>query len=253
MKFSIIIPTKNRTVLLDRALKSVLAQTNQNYELIVVDDGDGSGLNLARRHESAKIVTLSSQSAGQVAARALAISQAKGKFLAWLDDDDCWEPWHLENLDKILFREPCVAFSSGWIKHETDDGSHVSTTPFLASASAASLQENNTLLWSGIAYPKEFHQTFGDFDGSLAYYWDWDWYLRLAKAGIRFKSAQRASVWISARSSSVSSAQNELQRRIELDRLQLKHNLGSIELKNHASIADDQSASMPLDLESLRA
>ena len=78
MKFSIIIPTKNRTVLLDRALKSVLAQTNQNYELIVVDDGDGSGLDLARRHESAKIVTFSSESAGQVAARLVWLSVPDG-------------------------------------------------------------------------------------------------------------------------------------------------------------------------------
>ncbi len=253
MKFSIIIPTKNRTELLNRALKSALAQTNQNYELIVIDDGDGSGFKVARLHESDKIIALSSGSAGQVAARAMAISLAKGEFLAWLDDDDWWEPWHLENFDKILSGEPCLAFSSGWIKHETDIGSHVSTSPFLASASSAALKQNNTLLWSGIAYPKEFHNIIGGFDERLAYYWDWDWYLRLANAGIKFNSAQKASVWISARSSSVSSAQNELQRRIELDRLQLKHSLGPIELKNHASIADDQAATISLDLESLRA
>ena len=253
MKFSIIIPTKNRAVLLNRALKSVLAQTNQNYELIVVDDGDGSGLELANHLKSPKIVTLSSAQAGQVAAREMAIDHAKGEYLAWLDDDDWWEPWHLAGLDKILARGTCVAFSSGWIGHETEAGVHISTSPFQASASLASLHENNTLLWSGLAYPKEFHQVLGRLDASLAYYWDWDWYLRVANAGIQFSPTQRASVWISARTSSVSSAQNEVQRRMELDRLQSKHKLGIIELKNHASIADEQAAMMPLDLESLRA
>ncbi len=253
MKFSIIIPTKDRPHLLKRALASVLLQSFQAFEVIVVDDGDGSGQKLASQMGNSKITAISSERAGQVRARSKAIEIAKGMHLAWLDDDDWWETEHLKLLDAVLSKSSCLAYSSGWIAYETDTGGHISTSPFKALATRKSLRENNTLLWSGLAYPAEFHQKFGLFDPSLAYYWDWDWYLRLADMDVKFASTAKASVWISARTSSVSAAQNEGARRSELDRLQTQHNLGLIALKNHAGIAEEQIKAEGLGSSEFRA
>lgn len=241
MKFSVIIPTKARPHLLERALRSILAQSNQDFEIIVVDDGNGEGIALANSLGHAQISAFSSQFAGQVGARHQAIARAKGVYLAWLDDDDWWEPCHLQEMAAALKLAP-AAYASGWIASETESGARLSTLPFSAFANAQSLQSNNTLLWSGFAYPRDFHDKFGLFDTSMAYYWDWDWYLRLAEQGVAFQTTHRPSVWVSARQSNVSANANEAPRRAELDRLQAKHGLSPIPLKNHAGIAEEQAA-----------
>jgi glycosyltransferase involved in cell wall biosynthesis len=244
MFFSVIVPTKNRPHLLKRALESVLAQPWTDYELIVVDDGDGSGIELANSLGQAQLTTLSSRSAGQVPARNLAIATARGAHIAWLDDDDWFAPSHLADLADILHVAPVLAYTSGWIAYEDDDGHRISTLPFTASADADSLRQNNTLLLPGLAYPRSFHQLYGLFDVSMAYYWDWDYYLRLAEHKVSFVSAAQPSVWISARGTSVSADQNAQARRNELDRLEAKHHLGKIPLKNHAGIAEEQAKNL---------
>ena len=243
MFFSIIVPTKNRPLLLRRALTSILNQDFIDFELIIVDDGDGSGMELAKGLADTRITTLSSAQAGQVAARNLALSTARGAHIAWLDDDDWFEPFHLTGLADVLTKHDGAAYVSGWIATEDDGGNQLSILPFSAHATPESLRENNTLLLSGLAYPRRYHDLFGAFDTSMAYYWDWDWYLRLADAGIEFYPAQRPSVWISARASSVSADHNSAARRAELNRLEAKHGLGRILLKNHASIAAEQAQS----------
>lgn len=244
MFFSVIIPTKNRTHLLQRALMSVSTQTFTDFELIVVDDGDGSGISLAQSVAHPHLKTLSSRSAGQVPARNLAIAAAQGTHIAWLDDDDWFAPSHLADLAQILSAAPVVAYASGWIAYEDEQGQRLSTLPFNAYADALSLRENNTLLLPGLAYPRHFHEIYGLFDASMAYYWDWDYYLRLAENNVAFVGASQPSVWISARGTSVSADQNAQARRAELDRLEAKHHLGKIALKNHAGIAEEQAKTL---------
>eukprot|EP01037_Dinobryon_pediforme_P009558 gene9558-9634_t len=241
MFFSVIVPTKNRPHLLQRALRSALEQSYTDFELVVVDDGDGSGIALASQLNGPNIRTLSSGGAGQVPARNLAIAQAQGEHIAWLDDDDWFAPTHLADLAEILKAKSALAYTSGWIAYEDEQGNRLSTLPFNAYADALSLRQNNTLLLPGLAYPRSFHEHYGLFDASMAYYWDWDYYLRLAEKNVSFLGTADPSVWISARGSSVSADQNAGARRLELDLLEAKHKLGKIPLKNHASIAEEQA------------
>eukprot|EP01037_Dinobryon_pediforme_P014004 gene14004-14122_t len=241
MFFSVIVPTKNRPHLLKRALGSVLEQDFTDFELLLVDDGDGSGMVLARELKGCDVRSLSSGGAGQVPARNLAIAEARGEHIAWLDDDDWFAPTHLADLAEILKVKSALAYTSGWIAYEDEQGNRLSTLPFNAHADAASLRQNNTLLLPGLAYPRHFHQHYGLFDPSMAYYWDWDYYLRLAAKNVPFLGTTDPSVWISARGSSVSADQNAAARRLELDLLEAKHGLGKIPLKNHASIAEEQA------------
>lgn len=90
-KVSVVIPTCNRPELLKRALRSVLAQSYQDFEIIVVDDGTESAAEAVASFRDARIHYLKNEGMhGGGAARNRGIEQAKGEFVAFLDDDDEW-------------------------------------------------------------------------------------------------------------------------------------------------------------------
>jgi len=92
--FSVIIPTYGRSRWLAEALESVLAQSVQDFEVIVVDDAspepaqvaDDPRVRLVRREENG----------GPAAARNTGVSSARGRYVTFLDDDDLYEPDRLE-------------------------------------------------------------------------------------------------------------------------------------------------------------
>lgn len=108
--FSVIIPTYNRAVLLMSALKSVMEQTNSDWEVIVVDDGstDNTREVVADLHDS-RIHYIYQKNAERSAARNNGISHAQGKFICFLDSDDTFLPNHLKCLyDLILEKKEAV-------------------------------------------------------------------------------------------------------------------------------------------------
>jgi glycosyltransferase involved in cell wall biosynthesis len=234
---SIVIPTKDRVDLLRRALASVERQGGAP-EVIVVDDGDGSGAEAAMLARPGRVTTLTSAHAGQVAARNMGVGAARGRWIAFLDDDDWWDaPDHLAIMLSAATPAPCVVFASGRIVAEGARSDVGTSWPFVASADAAGIRRDNRLLVSGVLYPRAAHATLGPFDPDLPYYWDWDWYLRLFEAGFSFRPAASDAVRISARENSVSAAANEAARAANLARLADKHGLEDLRLRNHESIA----------------
>ena len=95
---SVIIPTYNRAHLVGRAIRSVLDQTRQDFELIVVDDGstDKTG-RVVRSFTDDRIRYLRHErNRGGAAARNTGIKAARGTYIAFLDSDDEWLPEKLE-------------------------------------------------------------------------------------------------------------------------------------------------------------
>lgn len=235
--FSIVIPTKARPELLARAIGSVLAQTGAGFELIAIDDGAGEGLAVAASFRDARITAVSSGSAGQVGSRNLGVSRAIGRWITFLDDDDWWEgTGHLAALAAALGEGEALAFGSG----EMVMAGGGPAIAFSAAADWRSIRRDNTILVSSMAYPASLHARLGAFDAGLPFYWDWDWYLRLAEARVPFVSATTRAARITAHPGSVSSAAFEAARRANLDALEHKHGLGPIALKNHLVIAQEQ-------------
>lgn len=95
---SVIVPTHNRKELLGRALRSLLSQTFQDFEIIVVDDGstDGTSFFLSSFVDERIVRLRSTIPQGACYARNLGISYAKGEFLTFLDDDDEFLPTRIE-------------------------------------------------------------------------------------------------------------------------------------------------------------
>ncbi len=227
--------------MLQRAMRSALAQRFEAYEIVVVDDGTGAGAAFAAGLNSPRVSSFLSGGAGQVPARNLAVRQSRGQWIACLDDDDWWpNSGHLDALAARLREGPCLAYASGELVLEADDLTAIETLPFAADAGA--LATDNRLLVPAIAYPRALHERLGGYDETLPYYWDWDWYLRLRAAGIPFKPAPGGGACVSVRPDSVSSQAHAALRQADLARLVAKHGLEGISLKNHLGIARSETA-----------
>ena len=97
---SVVIPTFNRKELLEKSIESVLAQTLNDFELFIVDDAstDGTAEWLMKNGNSDKRIHVIRLpvNRGCNAARNVAVSRARGRYLAFLDDDDLFLPEQLE-------------------------------------------------------------------------------------------------------------------------------------------------------------
>jgi len=98
MKVSVIIPTYNRDAVLKRAIKSVLSQTFQDFELIIVDDGSTDETKeVVNSFRSGKIKYFYQKNSGGAAKpKNTGIKMAQGEHIAILDSDDEWLPEKLE-------------------------------------------------------------------------------------------------------------------------------------------------------------
>jgi glycosyltransferase involved in cell wall biosynthesis len=95
-RVSVIIPTYNRLPKVREAIDSVLKQTYRDFELWVVDDGSTDGTGQALEVLGNKIKYVSQANRGVSAARNLGLRVSRGKYVAYLDSDDLWEPRKLE-------------------------------------------------------------------------------------------------------------------------------------------------------------
>ena len=117
--FSVIIPTYNRLELLKRAIDSVLNQTFQEFEIIVVDDCSSDDTwEWLKTQDNKKLSCYQNKiNSGESVSRNFGVSISKFDFVCFLDDDDEWLDNHLLEFNKILKLYPSinVAFS-GYIK-----------------------------------------------------------------------------------------------------------------------------------------
>ena len=101
--FSVVIPVYNRAAVLGRTLESVVSQTCQDFEVIVVDDGSSDDpAAVVAQFADSRIHLLRQENKGGGAARNAGIDTAIGRFIAPLDSDDEFLPGHLERMKQLL-------------------------------------------------------------------------------------------------------------------------------------------------------
>lgn len=118
-RVSVIIPTYNRGEVLEQAIKSVLNQTYQNYEIIVVDDGSTDNTHRILEKYGHKIRYYSKLHGGVSSSRNFGLEKSEGSWVAFLDSDDYWLPAKLERQIEFVRQNPeflIVQTDEKWIR-----------------------------------------------------------------------------------------------------------------------------------------
>ena len=123
---SIIMPTYNCGCFITESIRSVQVQTYQNWELIIVDDCSEDGtigiVQDIQKGDHRIHVFSNAQNSGAAVSRNVALREAKGRWIAFLDSDDLWEPTKLEKQIKFM-EDNGYAFSYHEYK-EIDEQDH---------------------------------------------------------------------------------------------------------------------------------
>ncbi len=118
---SVILPTRNRKQFLREAVQSVLDQTYQDWELLVIDDGSPEGENaFIQQYNDCRILYFRQKPMGRSKARNNGLLHASGNFIAFLDDDDLFMPDKLEKELQCFHENLNVDFVASGV-HVCDD------------------------------------------------------------------------------------------------------------------------------------
>lgn len=185
---SVIVPTRGDSATLTAALRSVLDQTFQDFEIVVVDDGGPDvGRLLDGLDARGRIVALRQpMPRGRAAGRNAGLAAARGRSIAYLDDHDRFHPDHLESLVGLLRKTGAkVAYSDA----VTGPADHPGGTPAAAdrprqrSAGLCRLEllVANAIPLGCVLHARECLEASGPFDPSLVANEDWDFLIRLSR------------------------------------------------------------------------
>jgi GT2 family glycosyltransferase/Flp pilus assembly protein TadD/MoaA/NifB/PqqE/SkfB family radical SAM enzyme len=190
---SVIVPTFNRPEMLKETLKSILDQTYATFEIIVVNDYGEDVSNVVNdlnprgniryiRHETNK---------GLAAARNTGIKSAKGKYIAYLDDDDMFFPDHLQTLVDLLgHSEFKVAYTDAFRAHQKKvNGRYVVVkrdVPYSFDFDYDRILTDNFVPVLCFMHEKSCLDEVGLFDEELTTQEDWDLWIRMSR---KFKFA----------------------------------------------------------------
>jgi glycosyltransferase involved in cell wall biosynthesis len=184
-QISIIVPTYNRDDFLPKAIQSILNQTYQDWEAIIVDDGSTDKTEeIVKGYKKSRIRYIAHKSnLGISTARNTGIKNSKGKYIALLDSDDEWFPEKLSCQMKTFQEEDLkcgVVCTSGYMVKD-DKVLGVKAIPAdLDNFYEKFLFENIT--WcSSVLIRKECFEKLGLFDEHLDGCEDWEMWIRISK------------------------------------------------------------------------
>jgi len=187
-RVSVVVPTRDRLEKLQRALSGVDRQHFRDFEVIVVDDGSVDATVPWLRMQCPGVRVLAMETPGGAArARNRALELARGELVAFLDDDDVWQPAYLEAQVEHLDAHSTATLS--YTDHvETDASGHSlrpDTHPLLTYPNLLIrlLAESFIHTLSVVVCRRQAFDRFGRFDESLHIVHDLDWYSRVLAGG----------------------------------------------------------------------
>ena len=190
---AIITRTRDRQLLLPRAIASVAAQSFTDYVHVIVNDGGSTAevenavqaSGAARARTSIIDITTSS---GLEAASNVGIAQSRSEFVAIHDDDDSWHPDFLKKTVEVLRRTSAagVMTSMDCVLEDLVDGAIVETGrmpygPDLKDVSLFRQLENNELTPIGFLFRRDAYESLGQYDESLPVTGDWEFGIRFLR------------------------------------------------------------------------
>jgi len=187
---SVYIPTRNRSGLLERAIRSVLHQDYPAIEILVIDDAsdDGTGILvrniIAERAPSRTVVYYRQDIAGGASvARNLAINMARGPLITGLDDDDYFQPDRLGKLVACFDPDRCSFVFDGYLQEtHTSDGQRRRRPISLSKSVCLGDLLKRNIVGNQVLTLTSRMRAVGGFDESLPAWQDYDLWIRLVQA-----------------------------------------------------------------------
>ena len=192
---SVIVTTYNRPQKLERALKSLETQTFQNFEVVVVDDASTTNnvevIQRSAISEDRLIYYKRTTNWGNhTLPKNDGIKLSKGRFIAYLDDDNEYEPDHLETLYSELTKND-VDIVYGQRLNISEDGAFVAHLGSSSEFDPSILVRGNFIDTSDVLHKRECIYYVGGWKTDIKRFADWDLWWRLFKAGFRFKRVRK--------------------------------------------------------------
>lgn len=179
---SIIIPCYNQAKYLSETLDSVLAQTYQDWECIIINDGSSDSTeDIAKKYcaEDSRFFYIYQDNQGVVAARNNAISQSHGKYLLPLDGDDMIHKRYIEEAVKVIERDPKLKLVCCECEYIGDKTGRIELPKY----SLETLCERNCFVCTSLFRRIDFDRIGGYKDNMKLGLEDWDFWLSLLENG----------------------------------------------------------------------
>ena len=193
--YSVVIAAYNAAQTVGEAIDSVLAQTRQDFEVIVVDDGssDETCSRVAAYAGDSRVRLHRQANAGPGAARNAGIALARGEYLCMLDSDDLWLPCYLQRMAAALRDSPAAgfAYTDAWALEQASGRIRRATTMSRQRPPERSLSPSEFLealvrrnfVFNSVTIRREVLERVGGYDQALAQAEDYELWLRIAAWG----------------------------------------------------------------------
>lgn len=184
-KVSVIIPAYNKADFTVRSVESVLGQTYQNIEIVVVDDGSTDDTLKKLEPLKNRIKLIAKTNGGASHARNVGIDESSGQYMAFLDCDDIYYKDKIEKTVYCLESEEDIGFVSTSINKIDANDKVVSKSPSPPTEPSgwifSYLIQDNSIWNSTIIAKRECFDKVGGFDEKVFIPADWDMWIRLSK------------------------------------------------------------------------
>jgi glycosyltransferase involved in cell wall biosynthesis len=187
VEVTVVVPTRNRASMLGQALRSVAAQREVDLEAVVVDDGstDATAALVSGMEDRRVRLIRHERPQGVSAARNRGIAEARGPWVAFLDDDDLWAPGKLASQLAAAKRDGRAWAVTGAVS--IDDRLRVlaGEPPLEPERIVADLDRYNSVPAgaSNVLVRADLLAATGGFDPALRHMADWDLWIRLGRTG----------------------------------------------------------------------
>jgi len=220
-RVSVVIPAFNSADFIADTLNSVLAQSFDDYEIVLVNDGSPDTETLEQILEPyfERITYISQQNNGVAAARNSGIRKSRGEFLAFLDGDDIWYPNYLEEQLTLIDKKKCdFVYSDALLFHRVNrtDEKFSERAPSDKRVTTESLiAATANVLTSGTLIKRSRVLECGMFDENLPKIGteDFDLWFRLARSGAKIERNDKVLLKYRIRSESLSGGRMNIAER----------------------------------------
>lgn len=185
-KVGVVIAVYNSEKFVEEAIESILNQTYQDFEIIVVDDGStDESADIIKSFNDKRIIYMYQENQGHADAKNKGVLRSKGKYKAFLDSDDVWLPEKLEKQVAILDSNPEIALVYSDCYYADVRGKVMARAfkrakPFRV-AVFSQLFLSNFIPFSTVVVRKEIFEKVGLFNPKYFIAPDYDLFLRIAK------------------------------------------------------------------------